>query len=1051
MKKLLLIILFIISISLNGITQNPELRQGGDDIGTATIINTLPYSDNGTTAVYTNDYLGSCGTDNPRKAPDVVYSYSPSYNEDITISLCGSSFDTRLYVFENIAANEIACNDDYTGCGNQSQIDDLSLTAGNTYFIVVDGWKQESGSYDIEITSSGPLPTFEIRITDNATTGLMDVQMREITGTITINTSTQIDDIDFAVVWPAGLDIFHPQTTDVIVVCTNYDIEDGDEYVVTDGWGFPIYFIRTFSIAGSSVSSFDNWGTNNWITIASLRAREITYIDLDGGLNIHTSDGWWFEIVPTGTFGPTDPLIEISNTTYDASVNGMINDYHYPTPVEFTWQGGDNSDGNGYSWENPNNWVNQCGRVESYGPGPNSNCIIPAGCAPFYPRYPSNLSSGRNYSMAKKITVLNGAEINWQRANNDSTFLFASDNFEINSGGIVNIDFEGVCIDVNVNPPTPMFPNSDSEIYGSLNLINAISGMIISGGLNIHSTDGLTTLGWVTVDGNTTIGAEKAFRIEADNTGVGSFLNGGTVTYNSGGTAVVEVWVDGDEDLTNGQSNMHLIGPTVKDKSYGPGQNGVRLEQFDMTTLDTYAYEWDPSVNFSSENPWVNVWLDDDNVPVADGLAITNWYAGDGTMEMEGFLVVDQVTDYMIHNDGGNTITNPNDDNWELVSNPFTSAINFDLLYAQNSNKIDRKFRIYSGQGNDYDNWADYADGVGTGFLFNEGPEIQVGQGFLVQVNENLAQPQNLVYNTDIRLHDNVPFREAEESGIKMVQEKSSPVVKQKLESNQKLTLKKLNEHLSNQKIERFSIKPKETDREREVVPNVLEIRVEGGEFNYKDAAYIRFKAEATMGYDKAFEMVKWNSNNADATMIRTIADNSTELSINALPLESLNQDMVSIPLHFQCGYDGTYTFTFSGEETFDLSTEIWLEDKLENNFWYSISETNQAYTFTGSPTDQRDRFIVHFFGPTGIDEHNTGDNTNINIYSSGNDVYVIPGSEETIKEIAIYNMIGSKIAQTTPTANNINKLSINNSTAYYVVRVLTDKNVYAEKVFIME
>ena len=69
-------------------------RQGGNNIGNATIINTLPYSNTGTTNGYSDNYNGNCGWDGGSR--DVVYRYNPTVDEIVTISLCGSSFDTNF-------------------------------------------------------------------------------------------------------------------------------------------------------------------------------------------------------------------------------------------------------------------------------------------------------------------------------------------------------------------------------------------------------------------------------------------------------------------------------------------------------------------------------------------------------------------------------------------------------------------------------------------------------------------------------------------------------------------------------------------------------------------------------------------------------------------------------------------------------------------------------------------------------------------------------------------------------------------------------------------
>jgi hypothetical protein len=138
---------------------NPE-RQGGDTIGLAHVIPSLPYTDSGTTAGYTNDYDAVCpytgGT-----APDVVYMFTPPYFSVVDIDLCGSNFDTKLYVYDQ-DLNLIACNDDfYTGppCGIYvSKLECLPLPGGETYDIVIDGYGSASGDYTLEFHPSTPPP-----------------------------------------------------------------------------------------------------------------------------------------------------------------------------------------------------------------------------------------------------------------------------------------------------------------------------------------------------------------------------------------------------------------------------------------------------------------------------------------------------------------------------------------------------------------------------------------------------------------------------------------------------------------------------------------------------------------------------------------------------------------------------------------------------------------------------------------------------------------------------------------------------------------------------
>jgi hypothetical protein len=72
----------------------------------------------------------------------------------VRLSLCGSQYDTVLYVFEGscLSDNLVACNDDNpAACGYQSQIDLVSLQGGIPYYIVVDGYDTDAGEYTFTI------------------------------------------------------------------------------------------------------------------------------------------------------------------------------------------------------------------------------------------------------------------------------------------------------------------------------------------------------------------------------------------------------------------------------------------------------------------------------------------------------------------------------------------------------------------------------------------------------------------------------------------------------------------------------------------------------------------------------------------------------------------------------------------------------------------------------------------------------------------------------------------------------------------------------------
>jgi hypothetical protein len=75
----------------------------------------------------------------------------------LRISLCNSDYDTKVFVYENDAANLVACNDDACGTdGFRSEIESVPVTAGNSYYVVVDGYAGDCGYYDLAITEYIP-------------------------------------------------------------------------------------------------------------------------------------------------------------------------------------------------------------------------------------------------------------------------------------------------------------------------------------------------------------------------------------------------------------------------------------------------------------------------------------------------------------------------------------------------------------------------------------------------------------------------------------------------------------------------------------------------------------------------------------------------------------------------------------------------------------------------------------------------------------------------------------------------------------------------------
>ena len=138
-------------------TPTYEGRIEGDTIEDPFVIDALPFIGSGDTCPFAHDYDEVCPYTGSA-APDAVYSYYCEYDRTVSIDLCASQYDTKVFVYENADGNLIGCNDDYPDCGPlgyQSWLG-LEFVAGNTYYIVVDGYTSDCGVYELSVQDCLP-------------------------------------------------------------------------------------------------------------------------------------------------------------------------------------------------------------------------------------------------------------------------------------------------------------------------------------------------------------------------------------------------------------------------------------------------------------------------------------------------------------------------------------------------------------------------------------------------------------------------------------------------------------------------------------------------------------------------------------------------------------------------------------------------------------------------------------------------------------------------------------------------------------------------------
>jgi hypothetical protein len=138
---------FVLDLSLGEPPAPVEPLDGADTCAEATPV--VEGSFSSTTAELTSDGAESCA--NSTDSPDAWYAFTPDDACSVSVTLCGSDYDTALSIHSDCPGsveNQIACNDD--SCGVQSAVV-FDAIAGTTYLIRVSGFGGSSGAFQLNI------------------------------------------------------------------------------------------------------------------------------------------------------------------------------------------------------------------------------------------------------------------------------------------------------------------------------------------------------------------------------------------------------------------------------------------------------------------------------------------------------------------------------------------------------------------------------------------------------------------------------------------------------------------------------------------------------------------------------------------------------------------------------------------------------------------------------------------------------------------------------------------------------------------------------------
>ncbi|HEX8517709.1 MAG TPA: PKD domain-containing protein [Bacteroidia bacterium] len=144
------------------------------------------------------------------------------------------------------------------------------------------------------------------------------------------------------------------------------------------------------------------------------------------------------------------------------------------------------------------------------------------------------------------------------------------------------------------------------------------------------------------------------------------------------------------------------------------------------------------------------------------------------------------------------------------------------------------------------------------------------------------------------------------------------------------------------------------------VEDDLIKLKLSGN--GYTDETILHFNPDATNGFDKAFDAMKFFSFNTDVPGIGSVLDTNL-LSVNTYPLLSAD---LSIPVKVKVGVSGTYTIALDSFSRIPQGSCIIMEDLLTGI--QTDLRTTSSYTFTILDTTASPRFIINISKPILMD-----------------------------------------------------------------------------------
>lgn len=404
-------------------------------------------------------------------------------------------------------------------------------------------------------------------------------------------------------------------------------------------------------------------------------------------------------------------------------------------------------------------------------------------------------------------------------------------------------------------------------------------------------------------------------------------------------------------------------------------------------------------------------------------------------------------------------------DSWNLIGNPYPSALDFDIFHANNSTLVEGVAYYWSqatapsnsAPGNQGSNFSqnDYATyTVGSGGAAGASGEVPTrfvpsGQGFFI----------NGLANGNVTFTNAMRVANGSSNSLFFKQQ----TTKNSATKTQELTVKTLTapSHLDLLQNDDFRL----SDTETNVIelPNTtlgatnkidenrlwLNLTTDNGVFNQILVAYVNGATNANDG--TFYDAPRRINQNFNAILYSLIDGSNEKYAVQGKAIGALASSE-SIQLGFATTIQAETSYKFSVaqlEGAFLANNVIYLRDHL-NGITHNL--TQQDYSFTSDTGEFNDRFEIVFSENSTLSTNDVNlDNSTIAITQIGEDRFKFNTNTSSINSIAVYDITG-KLINTIQFENGANTQNITLNTlknALYIAKIQLNNGASIHKKFL--